>query len=94
MGSIHERLRKFRLKAGLTLQQVSDRTGIPVSTYKEWENGRQIRGEPYLLLARVYQVSLQELITGEKTQLGPVLEKLDSMIGEIEAVKRDLVSFF
>ncbi len=64
METIHSRLKHYRHSSRLTIQQVSNLTGIPASTYKEWENGRQIRGEPYARLANLYQVSIQELITG------------------------------
>jgi transcriptional regulator with XRE-family HTH domain len=94
MDTIHARIRSYRLKKGYTLQEVATLTGIPASTYKEWENGRQIRGEPYLILARTFEVSLQELITGQKAQVGSTLERLDAMITEIETLKKELVSFF
>jgi transcriptional regulator with XRE-family HTH domain len=38
--------------------------GVPASTYREWEYGRAIRGEPYVKMAEVLKVSLYELITG------------------------------
>lgn len=94
MGQIHERLKKYRSKRGLTIKQVSQMTGIPESTYKEWENGRQIRGEPYLSLANAYQVSIQELLTGEKSQANHLLEQLDEITRLLEQTKRDLNSLF
>lgn len=94
MNTIHSRLKHYRTQKGFSIQEVSRRTGIPSSTYKEWENGRQIRGEPYAVLAETYQVSLQELITGRKTQAGPLLQRLDHVLLELQAVKSDLISRF
>ncbi|WP_413290897.1 helix-turn-helix domain-containing protein [Bdellovibrio sp. HCB337] len=92
MESIHSRLKKFRQRAGLTIQEVSKVTGIPASTYKEWENGRQIRGEPYAVLAETYQVSLQELITGQKSKSSSLLAKFDGVEAEIQNIKKDLIA--
>lgn len=94
MSTLAKRLREMRHKKGLTIQEVSTQTGIPVSTYKEWENGRQIRGEPYLLLAQTYQVSLHEILTGEKGQANQLLEKLEEMERRIQDIKKDLISLF
>lgn len=33
------KLKEYRLKAGLTQQQVSDRAGVPLSTYFKYEQG-------------------------------------------------------
>ena len=90
---IHSRLRGFRHAKKLTIKQVSEKTGIPESTYKEWENGRQIRGEPYMALASVFEVSLQELLTVEKPKANQVLEQLDEVSRLIQQTKRDLVPF-
>jgi len=90
--TIHTRLKRFRTRRGLSIKTVSALSGIPISTYKEWENGRQIRGEPYPILAEALQVTLQELITGEKPQAGRILERMDRLQIEIESIKKDLIS--
>ncbi len=90
--SIHLRLKTYRHQRKLTAKQVSEMTGIPVSTYKEWENGRKISGEPYEVLAKVFEVSLQELITGNVPNQNHVLTKLNDICDLIEAVKKDLLS--
>lgn len=93
MDTIHARLKRYRQQRGLTIQEVSSRTGIPASTYKEWENGRQIRGEPYLLLAEVYQVSIQELITGQKNKSTSLLARFDALEAELQNIKTELISY-
>ena len=90
---IHSRLRALRKGKSLTIQQVSTITGIPASTYKEWENGRQIRGEPYMNLARVFEVSVHELITGEKSQASPALKRIEEIEAHLAKLKTDLISF-
>ena len=60
-----QRLRSFRLRAGLSVSQVARRLGVAESTYREWEYGRQIRGEPYRKLADILGVSLSILLSEE-----------------------------
>lgn len=92
-SNFHTRLKSLRTNKGLTIQQVSNLTKIPASTYKEWENGRQIRGEPYVHLAKVFGISLHELLTGEKSKATPALQKIDEIELMLRSLKEDLVSF-
>lgn len=92
--TIHQRLKRLRGECGLTVAEVSLRTGIPASTYKEWETGRQIRGEPYLKLASTFQVSLQELFTGEKPQQTRLLGQVDELQQRLLNLRQDLLSYF
>lgn len=39
---------------------------VSPSTYREWEYGRAIRGEPYAKIAQIFHVTLSELLLGEK----------------------------
>jgi len=94
MDSIHIRLKKYRQRLCLTLQDVATQTGIPASTYKEWENGRQIRGEPYLLLAETFQIPLQELLTGEQSKAQQTLACIERIEKELQTLKKELVSLF
>lgn len=94
METIHQRLRAYRKAKGFTIAEVALKSGIPASTYKEWENGRQIRGEPYLILAEIFQVSLHELITGKQKTDHKTLDRLAQIESEINSVRRELISFF
>ena len=61
------RLREFRTRRGMTLKAVATAIGVAPSTYRDWEYGKAICGEPYVELARVFGVTLDELLTGEST---------------------------
>jgi transcriptional regulator with XRE-family HTH domain len=87
-----ERLKKLRKSRGLTISEVSQKTGISASTYKEWESGRQIRGEPYRKLAEVFEVSLHELLTGEKPKLNQLVEIIDQTEHLLRTLKKELFS--
>ena len=57
------KLRSFREKSGKSVKEVAAEVGVSVSTYREWENGRKIQGEPYEQIARSLGVSLQVLLS-------------------------------
>lgn len=78
MNTFGKRLKALREQKNLTLKEVADALKVSGSTYREWENGRSILGEPYLSLAQILGVSLTELMTGEK----PTVEKELTLIEE------------
>lgn len=91
MEDINKRLRALRLKRGLTMKQVAETAQIPLSTYREWEYGRAIQGEPYLQLAEALSVSLGELITG-KDNLSEAWRELAKIEEHVKNLKHVLSS--
>lgn len=79
----HERLRSLRKSRGLTMREMARRVGVPETTYREWEIGRAIQGEPYVRMSEALGVSLTELLTGHRPEQAHLL-------GEIEAVEAGL----
>lgn len=82
-----ERLRVLREKRGLTLKGTANLVGVPISTYREWEYGRKILGEPYLKLAEVFEVSLNELFgakSGSYEQYKKALEQTKKALISLE----------
>lgn len=63
---INNRIKRLREERKLTVKELSSKIGIPDTTYREWEYGRAITGEPYVKLAKELQVSLSLLLTGEE----------------------------
>ena len=70
------RLKHFRTRKGLTLSQVARLVGVSESTYRDWENGRQIKGEPYPRLATAFEVSLSELFLGDEAAPQAIVDDL------------------
>jgi transcriptional regulator with XRE-family HTH domain len=63
LGAVGPRLRALRRRRGATLAEISEETGISVSTLSRLESGgRKPTLELLLALARVYQVPLDELV--------------------------------
>lgn len=68
LGSVGPRLRELRLAAGATLADLSERTGISVSTLSRLESGRRRPTLELLLpLARAHQVPLDDLVPESAT---------------------------
>jgi len=82
--SINNRIKRLREAKGFTAIEMAKAIGVPASTYREWEYGRAIRGEPYIKIAEILNISLYELLTGKK-QLS-----LDEKISQIERLLHEL----
>lgn len=90
----HKRLRRLRKGKGLSMKALAQKAGIPQTTYRDWEYGGAIQGQPYLKLASVLEVNLYELLGSEqpkKEALLDLIEKLDSLIKEIKKVVLPLI---
>ncbi len=68
--TLGERLKRLRLENNFTQKHVADALNIDRSTYTYYENGKT---EPNytstIKLARIFNVSVQEIITGEKVEI-------------------------
>lgn len=89
-----KRLRSLREKRNLSASITAQRLQIPLSTYREWENGRAIRGLPYARLAEIFEISLHELLTGKKIENQQLLESVRAIEKELDKLKKDLNSLF
>ena len=68
LDAVGPRLRELRLERGTTLAQLSETTGISVSTLSRLESGgRKPTLELLLPLARAHQVALDELVDAPET---------------------------
>lgn len=90
--SLGERLKKLREKKGLTVKDVSDKIEVPITTYREWEHGRKIVGEPYIQLSKVFEISVYELITGEKASSTELFKSVEVIEIELKKIKQNLLS--
>jgi transcriptional regulator with XRE-family HTH domain len=56
MRSVHQKIRRLRKERKKTLREVAAAICVPLTTYREWEYGRAIRGEHMIKLAKVFGV--------------------------------------
>lgn len=81
-----ERIRLLREKRGLTIAECAQAVGVSASTYRDWEYGRAITGEPYIKMAQVLRVSLSVLLGGEDGDVIRELLEIESSL--VEALNR------
>lgn len=64
---MYEYYSELRDKAGLTDYEVAKRTGLTTAQFSNWKAGRYSpKADKLLLIARLLEVSVEELITGGK----------------------------
>ena len=90
--SLGQRLKRLRDQRNLSVKEVAEALSVPVTTYREWENGRKIVGEPYPALADLFEVSVYELITGEKGKESNMLSCVETIRVELEKIRSHLLS--
>ena len=56
-----KRLRSLRKSRRLTMRETARLIDVPESTYRQWEYGQAILGEPYSFIAKAFNVTLDEL---------------------------------
>lgn len=90
--TISDRLSNLRRKKGLSLKQVAEALQISPSTYREWEFGRSISGEPYLKLAKLYGVRLSTLMYGESVSNDELIEELELLKNSLSRIMSKVIS--
>ena len=85
------RLKRLRLKKGFSTGEVSRQLGVSPSTYREWEYGRSIRGEPYEKLAAILGVSLHELLLGERGAASEARKWVAQIEKDLQALKSEIM---
>ncbi|WP_119689039.1 helix-turn-helix domain-containing protein [Clavibacter michiganensis] len=102
--TIASNLRKARKSMGLTQEQLSERTGIPVATLKKYEGGKQPPpGDRIGALARALAVSADDIVLEESErrvsdELRAIFQRFDQLPDEMKkqvkiAVRGILISY-
>ncbi len=85
--NLGERIKKAREDKKLTVSHVARKIGVSQSTYRDWEYGREIKGEPYIKIAEALGVSLTYVLGVRKTatedtikEIGELIEKLQNHV--------------
>lgn len=90
---MNKRIKKYRELAGISQREAACLIGVPVSTYREWEYGRQIRDyKSYIKIAKAFNISLDTLfglkgidssLEGDFDQIDKLLRSIRSKISKI-----------
>ncbi len=97
---IAKRLKKLREARHLTIKEAATLIGVPQTTYREWEYGRAIRGEPYIRIAKAFNISLDELFGCPKShpelydkELEKIIEDVDKISNRLSYLKNKKILF-
>lgn len=85
--AVCERIRRARVKAGLTQEQMAVLLGVQHRTYQNYEYDR-IPWEKLDTIAAETGVEKDWIVTGSAGETGPLREKLDLIEGELRALRR------
>jgi len=92
METLGQRLRQLRIKNKKSQKQIAALVGVPASTYRDWEYGKQIKGEPYAQLAKALNVSLVELLTGEAPLKGSLMVDISELEDIVKRIKSTVLA--
>jgi len=94
MDNFGTRLKRLREERSLNVKEMAAQIGVATSTYRDWEYGRDIKGEPYVKIAEILGVSVYELLTGNAPSLRQSLEKIYLIEIACADLRKELGSFF
>ena len=94
MESFGKRLKRIREEKGISVKDMAKKVGASISTYREWEYGRQIKGEPYVRIANALEVTLYKLLTGQDSASAELQQNLLHIENQVKDLRRNLESFF
>ena len=94
MNVFSKRLKDLRQEKGLSVKDMALKIGVSPSTYREWEYGRQIKGEPYVKIAEALDVTLYKLLTGKDSNQAQLYHTLDKLEESAKELRQNLLSFF
>lgn len=83
-----KRLKELRLQRKLSAEEVARLSGVATSTYRDWEAGRAVSGQPYIKLANCLGTTVYKLLGLEEQTHAKVFKALS----EIELIAVDAKS--
>lgn len=82
--NLGERIKKAREDKKLTVSHVARKIGVSQSTYRDWEYGREIKGEPYIKIAEALGVSLTYVLGVSKTETEDTIKEIGELIEKLQ----------
>lgn len=90
-STIGTRLRKLREAHGLSCDAVAKAVGVSPSTYRDWEYGRSIQGEPYIRLAAIFNVGIVTLLTGSESKDVQIIHQIDRIQEQLDQLRKSVI---
>lgn len=83
-----KKLKMYRTKKNLSQIQVANLIGVPPSTYRDWEYGKQIKGEPYIKIAEILGITVSELLGSKAFSAKELLDCLNDIEVRIKSLRK------
>lgn len=90
MSAISKKLKFHRLRLNLTVKECAEAIQVSPSTYRDWENGRAISGEPYLKMADLFGIGLYELLSENTPKKQTAVHELEIKLSEAQRLVHEL----
>lgn len=91
--SLGKKLNTRRAELGLSVKKVAEDIGVSESTYRDWENGRKISGEPYERIAKALNMPILKLITDQDMRVTEIEEEIKKLIKSVNNIEQMIVPF-
>ncbi len=89
--SVAEKMKTRRQKLNIKVRDISQKVGVAESTYRDWENGRSIQGEPYMKIANALNMNILDLLEIEKTSIGKVIADIDAIENHVKNIRQYVI---
>ena len=86
---ISDVLSKRRKELGRKPSEIAKKIGVSESTYREWENGRRIQGEPYKRISEALEINILTLLEVESVEhsfMQKELKKIEKSVRNIRLI--------
>ena len=76
------------------MKALADKIGVSRSTYRDWEYGAKIQGQPYIKMSQALGVTVYELLSGEHPE-GNELRAIADELNELsDKIRMRVLPFF
>ncbi len=82
-GAWGDFLEKVRNEKGYTQEQLAQMLGVSVCDISQWENGCTIPLDKLLPLCNILEISVNELMAGQRINLPPEIDKNDTVMSRL-----------
>lgn len=92
-NSVGAKISNRRKDLGYSVKKVASEIGISESTYRDWENGRKISGEPYEKIAKALNMPILELVTNQGIRITEIEKEIKNLINSVNNIEQMIVPF-
>jgi transcriptional regulator with XRE-family HTH domain len=74
----------------MTIKEAAQLIGVPSTTYRDWEYGRAITGQPYVKIAKAFSITLNTLFEVKEDSKIDSEERIDRLINDLRDLKQEI----